>query len=130
MPDKTVLLFPIGLVLVAAGLLLRIFGYLPQDSGAMSGLVAAGVVCIVIAALRQWRFDRLPVSDERTRKIGAYGITCSWLLTIIWLCAIFWVTDLGLVELRPQAVAFITMFLMIISARVFQWHLFRKGDIE
>jgi hypothetical protein len=130
MSGKDLMLFITGLLLVASGLVLQFLGYIPADSGGMAGLIAAGIVLILFPILREWRSGDFPAADERTKKIGAYGITYSWLLTIVWLCAVFWVTDLSLVKLTPQAVAFITMFLMIISARAFQWHLFRKGDVE
>lgn len=116
-----------GAVLGAAGILLP---FLVDGTEALSSLmVTIGLVILAVAVVRHWRFRDEPERDERTQKIGAYGISYSWLLTIVFLALLFWVDYLGVVALTVEAVLLSTILLMGLSARIFQWHLFRQGDV-
>jgi len=116
-----------GAVLAAAGILLP---FLVDGAGAISSiLVTIGLVILAIAVVRHWRFRDEPEKDERTQKIGAYGISYSWLLTLVFLALLFWVDYLGVLALTVESVLLSTILLMGISARLFQWYLFRQGDI-
>lgn len=116
-----------GAVLGAAGILLP---FLVDGTEALSSLmVTIGLVILAVAVVRHWRFRDEPERDERTQKIGAYGISYSWLLTIVFLALLFWVDYLGVVALTVEAVLLSTILLMGLSARIFQWYLFRQGDV-
>lgn len=116
-----------GAVLGAAGILLP---FLVDGTEALSSLmVTIGLVILAVAVVRHWRFRDEPERDERTQKIGAYAISYSWLLTIVFLALLFWVDYLGVVALTVEAVLLSTILLMGLSARIFQWHLFRQGDV-
>ncbi|HOI13415.1 MAG TPA: hypothetical protein PLG75_06125 [Methanoculleus sp.] len=116
-----------GAVLAAAGILLP---FLVDGTGAISSiLVTIGLVILAIAVVRHWRFRDEPEKDERTQKIGAYGISYSWLLTLVFLALLFWVDYLGVLALTVESVLLSTILLMGISARIFQWYLFRQGDV-
>ncbi|PKL63179.1 MAG: hypothetical protein CVV31_02420 [Methanomicrobiales archaeon HGW-Methanomicrobiales-2] len=112
-----------GAVLGAAGILLL---FLLDGTEAISSLlVTIGLVILAVAAVRHWRFRDEPEKDERTQKIGAYGISYSWLLTIIFLALLFWVNYLGVLALTVETVLLSTILLMGLSARIFQWYFFR-----
>ena len=116
-----------GAVLAAAGILLP---FLVDGAGAISSiLVTIGLVILAVAVVRHWRFREEPEKDERTQKIGAYGISYSWLLTIVFLALLFWVNYLGLLALTVETVLLSTILLMGLSARLFQWYFFRQGDV-
>lgn len=116
-----------GAVLGAAGILLP---FLVDGTEAISSLmVTIGLVILAVAAVRHWRFRDEPEKDERTQKIGAYGISYSWLLTIVFLAILFWVDYLGLFALTVESVLLSAILLMGLSARLFQWYLFRQGDV-
>jgi hypothetical protein len=51
------------------------------------------------------------------------------LLTIVFLAILFWVDYVGLLVLSVQAVLVSAILLMGLSARLFQWYLFRQGDV-
>jgi len=90
-----------------------------------------GMVIMAMVAWKYWRQDGEEVrSDERTRKIGAYGITYSWMLSLFSLWVLFWADYLQLVTLQVREVILGMVLLMAISARVFQWYLFQKGDVN
>ncbi|MDD3857775.1 MAG: hypothetical protein PHP43_06975 [Methanoculleus sp.] len=116
-----------GAVLGAAGVVLP---FLVDGTEAISSLmVTIGLVILAVAVVRHWRFRDEPEKDERTRKIGAYGISYSWLLTIVFLAILFWVDYLGLFALTVETVLLSAILLMGLSARLFQWYLFRQGDV-
>lgn len=116
-----------GAVLGAAGILLP---FLVAGTEAISSLlVTIGLVILAVAVVRHWRFREEPEKDERTQKIGAYGISYSWLLTIIFLALLFWVDYLGVLALTVETVLLSTILLMGLSARIFQWYFFRQGDV-
>ncbi|MDK2890218.1 MAG: hypothetical protein PWR21_850 [Methanoculleus sp.] len=116
-----------GAVLGAAGILLP---FLVDGTEAISSLlVTIGLVILAVAVVRHWRFRDEPERDERTQKIGAYAISYSWLLTIVFLALLFWVDYLGVVALTVEAVLLSAILLMGLSARLFQWYLFRQGDV-
>ena len=116
-----------GAVLGAAGILLP---FLVDGTEALSSLmVTIGLVILAVAAVRHWRFRDEPEKDERTQKIGAYAISYSWLLTIVFLAILFWVDYLRLLALTVETVLLSAILLMGLSARLFQWYLFRQGDV-
>ncbi|KUL04934.1 MAG: hypothetical protein XE10_0285 [Methanoculleus marisnigri] len=116
-----------GAVLGAAGILLP---FLVAGTEAISSLlVTIGLVILAVAAVRHWRFRDEPERDERTQKIGAYGISYSWLLTLVFLALLFWVDYLGVLALTVESVLLATILLMGLSARIFQWYFFQQGDV-
>ncbi|HQD25235.1 MULTISPECIES: hypothetical protein [Methanoculleus] len=116
-----------GAVIGAAGLILPFLG---EGTEALSSiLVTIGMVIIAVAAVRHWRFRDELERDERTQKIGAYGISYSWLVTLIFLALLFWANYLGVLTLTVEGVLLSTILLMGLSARLFQWYLFRQGDV-
>ncbi|MFY1643388.1 hypothetical protein ACK11Z_06565 [Methanoculleus bourgensis] len=116
-----------GAILAAAGIFLP---FLIDGIEALSSiLVTIGLVTIAVVVMRYWRFRDELESDERTKKLGAYGLSYSWLLTLIFLAILFWVDYLGLLALPVGGVLLVTILLMALSARIFQWYFFRRGDV-
>jgi len=127
MKTRYVIKIAAGAILAAAGFLLP---FLIDGIEALSSiLVTIGLVTIAVVVMRYWRFRDELESDERTKKLGAYGLSYSWLLTLIFLAVLFWVDYLGLLTLPVGGVLLVTILLMALSARFFQWYLFRQGDV-
>lgn len=118
----------LGSLLILAGLLLLLAG-LEGDGDRASALITMGVVIIAVMALCLWRRGEDVEADERTKKIGAYGLSYSWLLTLLLLFILFWADRLALLALTAGDVLLMAILVMTISAKVFQWHLSRKGDV-
>jgi hypothetical protein len=117
-----------GLFFLAIGVIQHLTG---TGSEATTGMfVTSGVVVLVFAGARAIRPDEGPEQDERTRRIGAYGITYSWFVTLVYLFALFWAENLEFLALSSTDVILSSILLMAISAKVFQWWFFRKGDVE
>ncbi|TAJ45676.1 hypothetical protein [Methanofollis fontis] len=117
-----------GLLFITIGVIQHLSG---TGSDATTGMfVTTGAVVLVFAGTRAMRKDEGPEQDERTRRIGAYGITYSWFVTLLYLFVLFWVQNLGVIALSSSDVILSSILLMAISARLFQWWFFRRGDVE
>ncbi|MCQ1536321.1 hypothetical protein FTO70_11650 [Methanosarcina sp. KYL-1] len=117
----------LGIALMVAGMLSAAF--LEVDTLAI-GLINAGLIIFLVTAFRLFRQGELPDRDERTKKLAAYGITYSWLLTLVLITILYWVEYFDLARLTAEAVLGILLFFMIISANVFRWYFMQKGDVE
>jgi len=118
----------LGFLLILVGLLMPLAGRV-GDGDHASVLITMGVVIIAVMALRLWRRGEDVEADERTKKIGAYGLSYSWLLTLLLLFILFWADRLALLALTAGDVLLAAILVMTISAKVFQWHLFHGGDV-
>jgi len=117
----------VGVILAVAGVILP---FLVDGTEALSSiLVAIGLVTVAVIGVQYWRYRDNLEKDERTQKLGAYAVSYSWLLTMVFLALLFWVDYLGLFVLSVQAVLVSAILLMAFSARIFQWYLFRQGDV-
>lgn len=72
----------------------------------------------------------MPESDERTKKLGAYAATYSWLLTLVLIAVLFWVDYFSIFKLTVTQALGTTLFVMVLSMNVFRWYFGRKGDVE
>jgi hypothetical protein len=125
---KYKLFLALGSLLILAGLLMPLAGRM-GDGDSASVMIMMGVVIIAKRALCLWRYGEDVEADERTKKIGAYGLSYSWLLTLVLLFFLFWADRWALLALTAGNVLLATILVMTISAKIFQWHLSRKGDV-
>ena len=125
---KQSVLLVFGILLVLAGIALQSTG-IAVESTAVVALVSAGVVMVIVAVITGFSRQDEVISDERTRRIGAYGTTYSWVLTLILILAFLWLDFLGLASFDLQGTLLVLLFTMLLSARIFQWYLSRQGDV-
>ena len=123
--QRYALWFIFGLALIAMGIFILGVGDIPG-----SALVSAGVIIIILMSVRALRTGEGPEQDERTRRIGAWGLSYSWFATFVLLFILFWVDYLGIIHLGTQVLLLVLVLTMAISARLFQWYFFRQGDVE
>lgn len=117
-----------GFLFLAIGIIHHLTG---TSADATTGMfITSGVVVLIFAGARAMREDEDPEQDERTRRIGAYGITYSWFITLVYLFVLFWAENMGLLALASTDVILSSILLMAVSAKVFQWWFFRQGDVE
>ncbi len=85
----TVLLI-FGIALLIAGLAELLF--MPVDASGTTAIpfVTFGFILVFLAGARLFHDENDLLQDERTRKIGAYGLSWSWFLTFIMLFGFFW----------------------------------------
>lgn len=117
-----------GIVLMLAGIFSAVFHTFEMTTSIF--LINMGLLLFVITALRLLRQGGLPDRDERTKKLAAYGVTYSWLLTLVLIAVLYWIEYLKLIELTAESVLGILLIFMTISANVFRWYFMQKGDVE
>jgi drug/metabolite transporter (DMT)-like permease len=93
-------------------------------------LLCAGLAFLLTGIARHQRYGDDPESDERSKKIGAYGITYAWLTGLIFMFILFWLDDLGVLQLSTQIALALSILVLALSAVGYQVWLFRKGDVE
>jgi short subunit fatty acids transporter len=83
-----------------------------------------------VGILRQRQYRDGPESDERSKKIGAYGLSYAWLTGIVFMSALYWLDFMGILRLGTQGALGFSVMVLAISAVLYQMYLFRKGDVE
>ena len=71
-----------------------------------------------------------PESDERSKKIGAYGLSYAGLTGILFMSALFLLDFMGILRMGTQGALGLSLMVLAISAVLYQMYLFRKGDVE
>lgn len=118
----------LGFIILLAGIVSAIC--YKHEASFSSFLIIMGLVLFILTAFRFFRQGDLPDRDERTKKLAAYGITYSWLLTLVLISVLYLANYFELVEFTAVNVLGILLIFMTISANVFRWYFMRKGDIE
>ena len=86
-------------------------------------LLAAGLAFLIISIVNHRKYGDDPESDERSKKIGAYGLSYAWLT------GLFWLDYTNVLRLSAQNALITFIFVLGLSAVVYQMYLFRKGDV-
>ena len=93
-------------------------------------LLCAGIAYMITGISRQRRYGDDPESDERSKKIGAYGLSYAWLTGIIFMVGLLWLDYLGMLNLNTRNALSGSILVLALSGVIFQMYLFRKGDVE
>jgi hypothetical protein len=93
-------------------------------------LITGGCAFLAVGVHRHRRYGDGPETDERSKKIGAYGLSYAWLTGILFISALYWLDLMGFFRLGTQVALGISLMVLVISAVAYQMYLFRKGDIE
>ena len=92
-------------------------------------LLAAGFVFLVTGISRHRKYGEDTESDERSKKIGAYGLSWAWLTGLFFMFGLFWLDYLRFVRLSAQNALALSILVLALSAVIYQSYLFRKGDV-
>lgn len=118
----------IGALMITSGIVSIL---LPGGEAIISTmLLAAGFAFLITGITRHRKDGDEPESDERSKKIGAYGITYAWLTGLFFMFGLFWLDYLGLLRLSTQNALALSVVVLTLSAVIYQTYLFRKGDVE
>lgn len=118
----------IGAFMLGSGLIITVF----QPGGFFFGtiLITGGCAFLAVGILRHRQYRDGPESDERSKKIGAYGLSYAWLTGIIFISVLYWLDIMGILLLRTQVVLALSLMVLVISAVIYQIYLFQRGDVE
>lgn len=93
-------------------------------------LLCAGLAFLITGISRHRKYGDDPESDERSKKIGAYGITYAWLTGLFFMFGLFWLDYLNVFRLSTQNALALSVVVLALSAVIYQTYLFRKGDVD
>jgi drug/metabolite transporter (DMT)-like permease len=118
----------IGAFMLVSGLIITVF----QPGGFFFGtiLITGGCAFLAVGILRHRQYRDGPESDERSKKIGAYGLSYAWLTGIIFISVLYWLDIMGILLLGTQVVLALSLMVLVISAVIYQIYLFQRGDVE
>lgn len=117
----------IGIVMVVYGLAYALMS--DRDTIVGTIFLCAGFAFLFTGIIRHYKYGDDPESDERSKKIGAYGITYAWLTGLIFMTALFWLDYSGMMRLGTQNALAASVLVLALSAVIYQAWLFRKGDV-
>lgn len=92
-------------------------------------LLCAGIVFLITGISRNLRYGDDPESDERSKKIGAFGLSYAWLTGLFFMFGLFWLDYAKILNLGTQIALALSIVVLAFSALVYQSYLFRKGDV-
>ena len=120
----------IGLLMAVAGVILAgLQGLGDAGSNSLTMMTTGGVIMFVICFAGYRKPADREIQDERSLKIGTWGMAYSWYLTFIVLILIFWLTYFGAVAFTVETVTGILIVLMPVSTIIFQRYFAMKGDV-
>jgi hypothetical protein len=120
---------------VIAGSVLTLWGIIELllnpsgDSILPTVLLAAGLAFLVTGVSRRRKFGEGTEQDERSRRIGAWGMSYSWFLSLTFTWSLFLLDHFRVVMLTTGAALGAALIVMTLSAVVFQVYLSRAGDV-
>jgi drug/metabolite transporter (DMT)-like permease len=100
------------------------------EAGIGSMLTAAGIVFLFTGIINHRKYGDEPESDERSKKIGAYGLSYAWLTGLLFMFGLFWLDYLNLLRLSAQNTLVFSILVLALSAVCYQMWFFRKGDVD
>jgi hypothetical protein len=118
----------IGVLMVVSGLVFTIMTYGEAVAGTI--LLIAGITFLLTGFIRHKRYGEGPESDERSKKIGAYGLSWAWLTGLLFMFCLFWLDYLNILRLETQVALALSATVLALSAVIYQIYLFQKGDVE
>lgn len=118
----------IGALMLISGIVSIVLTAGVANIGSM--LTAAGIVFLLTGIINHRKFGDDPESDERSKKIGAYGITYAWLTGLLFMFGLFWLDYLNVLRISAQNALALSILVLALSAMIYQAYLFRKGDVE
>jgi len=118
----------IGALMVISG----IISILLTGNAAIVGIIllCPGFAFLITGIIRHRRDGDDPESDERSKKIGAYGLSYAWLTGLFFMFGLIWLDYLNVLRLSAQNALALSILVLAFSAVIYPMYLFRKGDVD
>ena len=88
--------------------------------------LAAGFAFLITGISRHRKYGDETESDERSKKIGAYGLSYAWLTGLLFMFGLFWLDYMGLLKLSTKNALSASILVLTLSAVFYQAYLFQK----
>ena len=118
----------IGVLMILSGIVSLLFT--PGETIIGTMLLAAGLAFLITGITRHRKYGDDPESDERSKKVGAYGLSYAWLTGLLFMFGLFWLDFLDVLRLSTQNALAISVIVLALSAVIYQTYLFKKGDVD
>ena len=118
----------IGALMITSGIISVLFTAGEAIIGTI--LFCAGFAFLITGIFRHRKDGDSPESDERSKKIGAYGLSYAWLTGIIFVSGLFWLDYANILKLSTQIALALSIVVLALSGSIYQMYLFRKGDVD
>jgi hypothetical protein len=128
MKPRNMFRISIGALMTVSGLIVTLMSQGEAIAGTI--LLCAGLAFLITGVVRHRKYGDDPESDERSKKIGAYGLSYAWVTGLFFMTALFWFDYAGLLRLSTQNALAASVVVLAISAVIYQAWLFRKGDVD
>ncbi len=132
-PVRRILFLVSGVIGIISGLniayLSASLGMLRPDLVVSAILITLGIVCISKGLPARNEACDYQIQDERSLRIGTYGLSYSWYLTFLAVAAMGWLAGSGASPISGTQACLILIILMPVSARIFQWYFNTRGDV-
>jgi hypothetical protein len=109
-----------------------IVAILLTGNGAIVGviLLCPGFAFLITGIVRHRRDDDGPESDERSKKIAAYGLSCARLTGLFFMLGLLWLDYLNMFRFSAQNALALSILVLAFSAVIYPAFLLRKGDVR
>jgi len=118
----------IGTLIVISGVVSILL--IPGTPNLGTMLLAGGLAFLFTSIANHRKYGDDPESDERSKKIGAYGLSYAWLTGILFMFGLFWLDSLDILRISVQNALVSSILVLALSAVIYQAILFRKGDVD
>lgn len=118
----------VGVLMIISGIVTLVLNTGEAAIGTI--LLSAGCAFLAVGIVRHRQYGDGLESDERSRKIGAYGLSYAWLTGLLFMFTLFWLDYLKILRLGTPSALALSIVVLALSGRLYQVYLFRKGDIE
>ncbi|HUH78561.1 MAG TPA: hypothetical protein VLY83_01560 [Methanoregula sp.] len=92
-------------------------------------LLCPGLAFLITGIVRHRRDGNGPESDERSKKIAAYGLSYAWLTGLFFMFGLIWLDYLNVFRFSAQNALALSILVLALSAVIYPTFLLRKGDI-
>ncbi len=118
----------IGVVMLISG----IISILLTGNGAVIGVILffPGVAFLITGIIRHRRDGDDPESDERSKKIAAYGLSWAWLTGLFFMFGLIWLDYFNVFRFSSQNALALSILVLGLSAVIYPAFLFRRGDVD
>lgn len=125
----------VGVLFLVCGVLALVMRWGDFTTGGFLLLVGTGY--LVVGLARPGTCGENPEStlfglwaDERSKQFGALALSYAWLTGLLFMFVLFWLDFLNILRLGTQVSLALLIVVLILSARLFQMHLFRRGNSD